>query len=1400
MNLDRIAIVDNIIDRIERIEARLQDLASGAVTIQEVLVQDTPGTGMLNGWLATGTAFQDVAGRIVLDASLPGITLAPGGIIKSQDYEAGLSGFKIDGGFAEFNDVTVRGTIYASAGEIAGWIVDGRTLRDIDRNIILDGANASITLDAIGKITSEDYIAGTSGFVVSGSLVEFNQIIARGTIYANAGVIGGWDINASTISTMGITLDPVTPAIALGSVSGYLSGIGIWMGNDGGTYKLHIGDPANDHLRWSGNELFITGKFIGSSDIGTTEADSLVINSDRDDVTAKLILGRTTGGDAELAWNGALLSLSGGGVPVSIDGQLQLPVVGSAGGLLIGEDTLLYRDAADVLRTPDSVRVDGELFVGVGDSARGTLALYGASAGTPLGGQILLYTAADHDDEVDYWQAATHENDLRLVAGALGERARFTAEGQLQLPAEGSAAGISLGGDAQLYRDAADELHTPDALTVDGALSVGAGAVITGALDVGQDLTVGQNVLFVDQSGARVGVNCAPDPQFALDVGGPARAQYWIGPHALQLPEARMICHFDGPLPLNRSYEVDVTGHMGQTPTGHNGVLVGVEGKFQKGLFIAPAGKNECRNPIFETDVSYWNASSLGSILRVTSISRFGLASLQMFSGGGQPYCQACYSGGVTAFSPSAYYAASGWYYNESIPLGGEVWVRFYFQGGSQASAFTDVVAGIVEEGGWHFIHAVAYPDYSDRTSVDIYFHFRGCTADGQKAYLDGVTIEQGRPFHTGTIAPYMPGYTTGGDGRVSRPSTKIQYPYAVPRTEFTVLAWVKASVAETDFQLFSTYGRWLPRFLQIGSYYTNPSLIIGSWCRSSATDFYYKDQNDADWTDVKHLHLNYQAEEWILVAATWDGTTLTAYGWAESQPLGLRSSSLTVGDGFGLGDDLPLYLFSDCGVTVDELTILSKALTETEILAIIESNAPVFAESSVQAWRSPTQVPIWVDEEGLWAIDENGNKSLGWSAVAGKSWGGQSLDAGDFLLGQGSEYILWDASEASLTIAGDGSGVTNIDGGNIQAGTVTATQIAAGTITATEIAAGAVTATEIDVSDLEAISASMGTLTSGRIELFSSGSIAGADATGLVLDDDLSYDSDNWHLLSLGSGAWQVGIGTDGKFYAGEGSVTLDDDGLSISAGAIGYNQVKWVNGGSTIAYIYGTYSSGDTYLRLGASNPDTSGDKSEVTITTPDDTGSSGTTTFTLTGGSSQYLQWRIGGFDYRIRVTDSETMMWGDARVEDGLYVGGVNTAPDANDIHYEGNLRPVRSSTYTGYVLVPYRSGYTSTNYDGDSVSSGSTLIDVSSEFGISDTSDIQGYYVRLVVKDNSAEQYVALGSGTTGDEPYHVVVRTQVSNQYVEAQGIVWADSNGDFYIKTPSTIDFVAIQIFGLVV
>lgn len=113
------------------------------------------------------------------------------------------------------------------------------------------------------------------------------------------------------------------------------------------------------------------------------------------------------------------------------------------------------------------------LIIGIDDTTHGEAWLYGDGAASTAGGALRMYLAADHDGTFHWWELDVFEDDLRFFSSDNVVVNIMKAAGQLQLPISGSGAGLLLGGDALLYRIAADVLSTPDSLRVGGYLNVG---------------------------------------------------------------------------------------------------------------------------------------------------------------------------------------------------------------------------------------------------------------------------------------------------------------------------------------------------------------------------------------------------------------------------------------------------------------------------------------------------------------------------------------------------------------------------------------------------------------------------------------------------------------------------------------------------------------------------------------------------------------------------------------------------------------------------------------------------------------------------------------------------------------------------------------------------------------
>jgi len=125
--------------------------------------------------------------------------------IESANYVTGSTGWKIgvrgsNDGFAEFSDITIRGSITATTGAIGGWTIGATTLTSANitldsgndsittSNITIDGANDKITVSGIdidganNRIRSSNYVSGVfgAGFTLSPDLLEVGNVAVRG--------------------------------------------------------------------------------------------------------------------------------------------------------------------------------------------------------------------------------------------------------------------------------------------------------------------------------------------------------------------------------------------------------------------------------------------------------------------------------------------------------------------------------------------------------------------------------------------------------------------------------------------------------------------------------------------------------------------------------------------------------------------------------------------------------------------------------------------------------------------------------------------------------------------------------------------------------------------------------------------------------------------------------------------------------------------------------------------------------------------------------------------------------------------------------------------------------------------------------------------------------------------
>ena len=855
--------------------------------------------------------------------------------------------------------------------------------------------------------------------------------------------------------------------------------------------------------------------------------------------------------------------------------------------------------------------------------------------------------------------------------------------------------------------------------TASGGLILGA-LTVKGAVDITQDLTVGANVLFVDVSGNNVGIAGAPDPQFALDVNGPFHADAIYGPLGRLLKDCIFLAHYDGP-PSPADYSGSPQTVQGQIPTTLSGGVVYRPGVYGKAIQVAEATENKFVNAVFEHPTTWNYGWSAGADLTVTQNTDpnyiyYGLNSAKIVrtstATGQRVYYQALVLSNATYILSAYVKKADG-----SAVTGSDV--SIYAETGTYTSYYIDL------DNGWYLVFAAV----SGSNVSKVY----GIAIEPLSTvyYLGGLQIEENAyptPLAHGSMGPGHSYSGTAYESSSLRTATDIVYTGVTMPATWSIGFWwkpweiaVNAPVNDGLLNWYCDANNGIFIFYQA----SGDVLFLGHI--GNGSDVYISTTTDV---------IRGQA---IHIAATYDGATLRFY--VDGALIGTETPTAMT--------NAPTILVlgklnggNNTNGLIDDLYLVKMAQTEDDIKAIIDSGVPVAAEHGVTSWYSGGLAPIWVDGEGFWMRDVDGDPVFGWSAVNDKSWGGVELDAGDNLIGQygASEggWQQWDRSAGELAL-----GYSDVKAIRFYSGNAEITGKLQMPGTASAIAIGATPPT---------------------------GAAAG---TGIWIDRTGIY--------GLLSGEYQVKIdAATGALFAGAGDVLVDAGGIQINAaGEVNKNSIRFLGAGSryTGGVIFGSQSSFDGSITVKG-----------VGVTAG---GGSGTATVAATssGGNATL-------------VLKSTTILQYAAIMGAGLSLGYEADISEGNLCYTGTFLSRKESTTFYTLPFCPLSAPLTSTAWDGDAKSTtAKTAIGLNTIFGA--PASVQAILVAVGVRDSGSagsDTYMLLSPTNVDGQGIRFSCAGHTNDQWIYDTAIIPIAGTGNLYYQIAasgvSTFD-VKIEIWG---
>jgi hypothetical protein len=511
------------------------------------------------------------------------------------------------------------------------------------------------------------------------------------------------------------------------------------------------------------------------------------------------------------------------------------------------------------------------------------------------------------------------------------------------------------------------------------------------------------------------------DEQFGVDIDDNLLVRgYIVGKHALQIKDALMICHYDGPeTPGN--LVGNPAGHMGQVATV-SGDVVYRPGKFNKGVEITDSYTNLCTNPSFETNTTGWtnvaSGTAAGTRTRTSEDSYDGLYSYRFDKSAGANGDHYGARFDLTVTNGVTYSVSCKVKLTATTGSTGNV-ARLYVYGGSGVNvyAYTDTV------GEWVELTATAT---ANGTALQVFVGLLNCTTG--TVYFDAVQVTA-----TSAQRPYWGGGSARSNGSLSYTNIPVNW------AKCTAMCWFRTTA--TAIQL----GRNLRLF-----------------------ELRYNDNNRINLriNDGDDKLVGYVAGGGVTAAPTSTGTVSTGT-WHHAAIVVESGTTRIYLDGAEVGTAAIAGAASGLATVwvgmynagermngmVDDFVIVNRALPADEVRAVYESNAPVFAETSTWHWRGGRN-RVWADAEGLWMLSADSNAVLGayagddLDAGATKAWGGFTLGEGDIALGHnrtGSSGILWDRSAGTFGFYGNGGATPTVvigTDGTLYAGTAGAARV----------------------------------------------------------------------------------------------------------------------------------------------------------------------------------------------------------------------------------------------------------------------------------------------------------------------------------------------------------------------